>query len=75
MHSAGGRRKAREVEVSFVGRIHNRSIRISNADRSCGATFVYNVCSYSTKMCGAAAVGDGREVGDDDGGGTYMSGR
>ncbi len=41
--SASGRGQAREVKVGFVRRVHNRTIRISNADRSIGDAFVDHV--------------------------------
>ena len=69
--------QAREVELRFVCRIHNRASRIRIADRGVGYAFVDNVCSDSTEMSRTAAVGDGKSAGglDNGAGGTYKSGR
>ena len=56
---AGGRRKIREIKLSFMCGIHDGAVRVCDADRIGGWAAIDDMCVDSTKVRSTAAIGNG----------------
>ena len=76
MHAPCREGKTGQVELSFMGRVHDGSVGIGNTNGTGGGAFVDDGRRYRAKMRGAATVSNGDGVGRlERCGGKYENGR
>ena len=68
MNASRGKRQVREVEIGFLGRVHNGAIWVGDADGIGGDAFINYSSGHGAKVCRANGVGDCYGVGWDDSG-------